>query len=277
MPAKVRMPSGARVPSVVQEELQEYMNMLDARFPGMLEGLYLHGSIALNAFVDGASDIDFIAVTKRTPNPKDVQALADIHQSIARKYQNHRMDGQYLVRADMGRLDAAPCLYCRDNGKLVWVDQGPNPVTWWILQTSGITIAGPALDTYRINVDIERLVGYVLSNMNTYWVKRMRRMQKGRLAVLLLPNRLVEWEVQWSISGILRQYYTLREHRITSKLGACEYALQHVPETWHDVINDAISIRKGQKARCCRSKLHRINQTVECMKYIINHCNSMFS
>jgi hypothetical protein len=38
-----------------------------------------------------------------------------------------------------------------------------------------------------------------------------------------VENLLSDWGVQWAVLGVLRQFYTLREGRITSKTKAGEY------------------------------------------------------
>ena len=61
-------------------------------------------------------------------------------------------------------------------------------------------------------------------------------------------------QVEWSITGVLRQFYTLQEHDIVSKVDACKYAIHHLPEEYHNIINEAISIREGSNKRYCHSK-----------------------
>jgi len=43
---------------------------------------------------------------------------------------------------------------------------------------------------------------------------------------------------------MLRQYYTLREKKITSKVDAGRYALEHLPQEWHPLIQEAVRIRE---------------------------------
>lgn len=42
-----------------------YLEVADRLEPGLVEGLYLQGSIALGDYRPGVSDIDFVAVTSR--------------------------------------------------------------------------------------------------------------------------------------------------------------------------------------------------------------------
>ncbi|TYS13543.1 hypothetical protein FZC78_21530 [Rossellomorea vietnamensis] len=48
-----------------------------------LEGLYLHGSIVLDAYVKDCSDIDFAAVTRNRLAEAEIHTLKKIHEEIA--------------------------------------------------------------------------------------------------------------------------------------------------------------------------------------------------
>ncbi len=48
------------IPQSVQHVLNEYIALVHEALPGLLTGVYLQGSLALNAFSPGLSDIDFI-------------------------------------------------------------------------------------------------------------------------------------------------------------------------------------------------------------------------
>jgi hypothetical protein len=49
--------------------------------------------------------------------------------------------------------------------------------------------------------------------MNTYWA---RFTTDPRYIAWLLAD----YGIQWTVLGVLRQFYTFREHAITSKVGA---------------------------------------------------------
>lgn len=48
-----------------------------------------------------------------------------------------------------------------------------------------------------------------------------------------------------------------------------------MPESLHNIVKESISIREGLNIRYCDSKKQRINDTIQCMKYIIDYCNNM--
>ncbi len=264
-----------RVPIVVQNILNDYITRFNRQIPNTLEGLYLHGSIALNAYVEGSSDIDFIAVINKSLTELDVKVISNLHKILNQKYKGTGMDGCYLLVEDVGKsqYEVKNCLYVNE-GKIKWSNDGINPITWWILKNKGIPILGPSLDTYNFNVDESILVDYVLENMNTYWAERLKTIRKYKAISFLLPNKIVDLEVEWSITGMLRQLYTLQEHDIVSKVDASKYAVKHLPERWHTIIKEAINIREGSSMRYCNSKRQRIDETIQCMDYILSKCNN---
>ena len=157
------------LPVVVQTVLNDYIALFHKRLPNTLEGLYIQGSIALNAYVNDSSDIDFIAITNRRLSEEEVEVLAEIHRTIASNYQKPEMDGVYIMWEDIGKLEADDNSYPYYNGGKLSYGAHFNAITWWILKTNGISILGPEPTALRFEVDPQHLVSYVAENMNTYW------------------------------------------------------------------------------------------------------------
>lgn len=254
------------IPVSVQSVLKNYINIFNERLPNTMEGLYLHGSIAMDAFVEQSSDIDFLTIINHRLSASEAVVLSEIHHSITSP-SSPEMDGNYLVREEIGSRAES---YFYNGGQLNY-GEVINPVTWWILKNKGIPVLGEEL---AIEIDIKDLLSYVLKNMNTYWADRIK-IEIDQL--LLLPKEVIDEEIEWSILGILRQFYTLREHDIVSKLGAGEYALEHIPKEWHNIINEAIHIRKGSGKTFFESEKKRLNTASLFMKYILKESSIHFS
>lgn len=263
-----------KMPVSVQTVLNEYIALLHERLPNTLEGLYLQGSIALNAYVNNSSDIDFITVINRRLSEGEVRILSEIHKTIASKHQKPEMDGVYVMWKDIGKLEADDNNYPYYNEGTLGYGAYFNSITWWILKTNGISIIGPEPSTLKFEIDSQHLVSYVIENMNTYWAGRVQRIENAMDNKLYPLTSEIDDEIEWSVLGLLRQYYTLKEHSIISKLGAGEYALLHMPMEWHPIIKEAINIRKGVKIKIFTSDEERINMTLQFSKYIIQYCNS---
>ncbi|MBT2682314.1 nucleotidyltransferase domain-containing protein [Bacillus sp. ISL-37] len=126
------------IPMIVEKVLKDYINLFNEHLPETIEGLYIHGSIALNAYVEDSSDIDFITLTNRRLTEEDSEALSSIHTTIANKYKKPEMDGVYAVREDMGKLSNAGKYPYYNNGELLFGNYfNFNPITWWTLKNKG--------------------------------------------------------------------------------------------------------------------------------------------
>lgn len=263
-----------RIPTSVRPILNDYIVIFNETFPNMLEGFYLHGSIALDAYCQGMSDIDFMAIVNRPFTEEELMVLTNIHLALHNQSKTIVMDGSYIVREEIGKKPTAAtkCFYVNE-GKVQQSNHEMNPVTWWILKNKGITVFGTDLTTFHFEVDDNNLAYYVLTNMNHYWFNRMNTLKKYKKVSPFLSNKFIDQEIQWSITGLLRQFYTLKEHGIISKVEAAKYAIEVMPVRWHPIIQESISIREGLKLRYIKSKTQRVNDTIDCMEYIINECN----
>jgi Domain of unknown function (DUF4111) len=252
------------LPIAVNDLLNKYMKLFNEYMSNQLAGLYLHGSLALDAFVEGSSDIDFIAVTHSRLTRSELEKAEEIHKIILDKYQFPEMDGVYITQNDLGKLGEC---YFFNNGKMNY-GHFLNPVTWWLLKRKGIVFHG---EVPVIEINDNDLVSYTYENMNTYWANRIRTFEKSIDELAQIAESEIDKEVEWTVLGLLRQFYTLREKDIISKQGTGEYSLKHLPEEWHPIIQDAINIRKGEEDRNYARKLERIKETIKLSKYLINH------
>lgn len=261
-----------RIPEVIKPLLDEYVSLLEQKLPGLVNGLYLHGSIALGAFNERMSDIDFIALCSRPCTPDDVEHLKQIHENIAQKYPRWELQGSFLQWQNLGQFEEiAPPFPAYSDGTLNPNEHhGPDLVTWWLLKTRGVALIGPEPDKLTFDVDWNVLVAKMRENLNSYWASYTRN--PTRMAWLL-----TDYGVQWAVLGVLRQYYSFREHDIISKTGAGEYALKHLPAKWHRIIQEAINIREGQKQSLYRFGAVRAVQGILFLNGVIAECNRLRS
>nr|WP_245243402.1 aminoglycoside adenylyltransferase domain-containing protein [Mesobacillus selenatarsenatis] len=91
--------------------------------------------------------------------------------------------------------------------------------------------------------------------------------------LIQLPTEQIDFEIEWTVLGLLRQFYTIKENDIVSKLAAGEYGLTQLPVEWHNIIKEAMNIRKDKKERVFNSERDRLDHAVRLSKYLINHCN----
>jgi hypothetical protein len=264
----------ATLPSPIQPLLDDYLRQLDQELPGFVTGFYLHGSIALGAFNIHHSDIDFIAFISRQPLAGDLASLRTIHQIITTNHPRWMLEGSYLQWDDLGKLEdaIAPTPFYHDSKFEEAGKFDVNSVTWWVLKHRGIALLGPECHTLPLGVDWDLLVTRMWENLNRYWMSFT--CDPKRIAWLF-----TNFGIEWVVLGVLRQYYTFMEQEITSKTGAGEYALAHLPEEWHRLIREAIRIREQAKTShdqsLYKSRGARALEAYIFLKYIINSCNAL--
>ncbi len=254
----------APVPKPICPLLQDYIGLLAYYVPDLTEACYLYGSIALDAFNERLSDIDFITVLRRSPTSCDITHLEAIHQTITTKYPRWKLDGSYLQWHDFGRLPnaIAPSPYVAQ-GILHPQGYGDlNLVTWWVLKHHGIALVGPPPQGLTFTVSWDELVARMHENLNSYW-------HSWTWSPTRLPQLLTNYGIQWAVLGILRLWYTFREHDITSKTDAGRYALTHLPVRWHPLIQEAINLRDAPEQRFYKSRVCRAWDAVQFLRYII--------
>ncbi|MBN1640275.1 MAG: DUF4111 domain-containing protein [Anaerolineae bacterium] len=273
-----------RIPEPVRPLLQAYLSMVGGKLPGLLYAFYLEGSIALGGFNERFSDIDFLAILDRPATPGEVDLLRSIHAAIDRRYPRRKMMGPYLQLSDLRRLDrrAAPHPACHDGVLRSGAQFELDSVEGWILAHHGITLLGPEPRELPLTVDWGEIVRKMRLNLNTYWARWVRRPDK--MAIMLS-----DWGIQWTVLGVLRQFYSFREHTITTKVGAGRYALGCLPARWRPLIQEAIRIRDGngrpliQEAirirdgngrSLYRSRIVRAGHAVRFLRIMIDTCNA---
>lgn len=257
----------SRVPPALQPILATYLALTNQAIPGLLEGFYLHGSVALGAFTPGKSDVDFIAVTSRRCSAADIQALQIVHQTVAQQHPKIPLEGGYLRWGDLGGTEATipPHAHIHDGVVYASGHHDINDVTWWVLKHHGIAILGLPPAELEIPVDWDALIGAMYENVNSYWA----RFTTDPRRILWL---YADFGVEWTVLGTLRQFYSFRESDITSKIGAGRYALQHLTRRWHRLIEEVIAIREGKAGSAYRSRLARAVDAYRFLRVVIAAC-----
>ena len=268
-----------KIPKIVEKILKEYQKLVNDRLPSTLEGLYLHGSIALDAFEEGKSDIDFIAITNQRLTEDVAGILSEIHRTIAQKYKTPEMDGVYLTWQDIGKTEHDEQNYYYYNGEHLSYGSyfNFNPVTWTLFASKGISILGPDVSNFEFGTSLQQLKSFVLINMNTYWASRIQRLEASLDQGLRLSSEEIQEEIEWMVLGLLRQYYTLMEGEIISKTAAGVYGLNHFPKVYHRIIKEAMNGRMGRKECLFNSERERLESAKEFSKYLVGDCNRIFA
>ncbi len=227
----------------VAAALGTYLEIIDSVAPGMVEGLYVVGSFALDDWQPGRSDIDIVVVTAEPATDDDFGSLRTVHALLAERQPLPYIDGPYLAWAD---LIIAPATGLHRP----WTLAGElhhdgecfeiNPVTWYTLATYGVTVRGPAADSLNIWHEAEDRVRFVIDNLSTYWHQLAQSVEE----MCLDPHATFDLaSFEWCALGALRLHYTAFTGDVTSKRGAGEYGLVVTPDHMHDTLRAALNMR----------------------------------
>lgn len=231
------------VPVQVRAMVSAFLREVDDVAPGVIEMFYLVGSVALDDYRPGISDIDFVAVTSRDLDDDDLVYLAEIHQAMP-KFPH--FDGIYLDRDALAkRPDDGEVVPHSVNGQF-HADQPCgelNPTSWLTLKQCGLTVRGPSPAELAVDVDPNRLRTWNLDNLRSYWQPLagwIRSVMNERD-----DDHPAQPEgVMWAVLGPARLHYTLATGAVTTKTGAGAYAAEHFPQ-WSHLAELAAACRSG--------------------------------
>lgn len=237
------MPNPSSEHPLVRAVTGDYLAFVDAEAPGLVEGLYLTGSVALDDFRPSHSDIDFVAVTAEKPGPQEIAALRRAHARLVGKHRRPHFDGAYVTWAELAAdaENAPPGPHAFANGFQDRSGAERHPVTWQTIVQCGVAVRGPA--DAKIFGDPDGLESWTVGDLGSYWRPlwtRMSRLPSADGLAALTPA-----QAAWSVLGVTRLHLTLTTGRITSKTGAGAYALTAFERRWHRIVEDSVRIRAG--------------------------------
>lgn len=266
-----------KIPNDVINMMNQYKALFNHYFEDELIGIYLHGSLVLDDYKPGVSDIDFITVTKSSFTVKDLEKVSQIHSKFTDRFKNTLLDGVYITQDEIGKM------YNHAEDKNLYYNEGEvafdryfnfNPVTWHLFKNNGINIYGPDTSKFAVEVTEVELRHYVLKNMKMYWTNRVNKLAQAH-GWKAVPEGLVDEEVEWTVLGLLRQFYTLKENSIVSKSGAGNYGLNQLDNMWHSIIKEALNIRNNIPQSITKTSEERINELIDFSNNLIKVSTSM--
>lgn len=228
------------LPAEVDQVTKAFLSQADEALPGVIEGLYLHGSLGFGEWFHGRSDIDYVAVLSARPDEITVEAIKRIHAELAREFPLPPFDGFHITRDDLTRSPyGCPDVPCTQAGyfhDLARLDV--HPVTWHELSRHGVVVRGPELHEIEIWTDNKVLRQYTHDNLRSYWQQEAGALQQ-------FPDEAAKTDiVAWFVLGVSRLHHLLATNALTSKSGAGRYGLDVFAARWHPVIREALAVRE---------------------------------
>jgi hypothetical protein len=229
----------------VRTVAEAFLRAVDAEAPGLVEGLYLTGSVALSDFRPHVSDIDFVVVTARRCTAADSDSLRRVHARVRAVHPRPQFNGIHVTWEDLAGdpLSCSPVPSVLAGRFRRRASADLNPVTWHVLAEKGVAMRGPVPVELDVWDEREGLLAWSMGSLDEQW--RRWRAKAGRL---LTPRGLAvlgSLAPSWSVLSVSRLHFTLRTGEITSKSGAGFYALHAFEERWRTIVNECLRIRRG--------------------------------
>lgn len=233
---------------------------LDQAMPGAVVGFYLLGSLALDDYWPGQSDIDFIAVIDADA---DVSPLASVHRDLAQAWPQVSCDGVYLRSGELGRAPGGVGTAARDGVVTHDSPDERHAVTWLTLLRHGCVMRGRAPSPDWIAGDIGAAIQYSRDNLKSYWSPWLERRRQGDPGLSLASDTAVVW----GCLGVARLHAAIVTGQILSKSAAGHHGLDHFPDH-QDIIVEALRLRRGERSRY-HAAAQRADELIAFMQAVI--------
>jgi hypothetical protein len=216
-----------------------FLDLADELLPGLVEGLYLHGSLGFGEWYDGRSDVDYVAVLSHRPDTAATQALGELHDDLAETFPRPPLDGPHVTWEDLARSSYdCPDVPCTLDGAFRVGRVDLHPVTWHELARHAVTVRGPEPARVRVHADEHELRTYAAGTLEDYWTARIEKLRNA-------PEDQAPGAetVAWFVLGTSRLHHLLATHTLTSKTGAGHYAVAAFGQRWRPLVSEALAVR----------------------------------
>lgn len=259
---------------IIKKITDIYFGEMPKSMQEKITGFCIYGSATMADFHYLNSDIDFVAITSAELALEEIKVLEQIHKNITYLFPKPQLNGIYITEKDIEKgLDCLDESYHYFEGKMGRGDFELNQVTWYQLKQNAYWLKREKEFTIKLNMDT--LIDEMHQNLHEYW-RNWIDSHKKILSLKGLKLKYSKEDIEWGILGICRQCYTFDTHKITSKKQSGEYMLEQVPLGYKKVIQEAISIRKGNGVSLYSKIGHRKKDCIECMEYLYAYAEEAY-
>ncbi|MBI2850875.1 MAG: DUF4111 domain-containing protein [Chloroflexi bacterium] len=237
----------------VNSVVDDLLTRVKAVLGSNLVGLYLHGSLALGAFVPNRSDIDVVILTADVISDKESSDLKEMHAQIeARRLPSTpELEVAYVPVKNLQQdfAGAFPHFY---GGEVLRLEK--YLIERHVLREHGVVVAGPDPKMLVVPILPDELKQAVILEFQHHWVPMLRDTKE-----LQHPGYQV-----YAVLTMCRILYTLEHKTIVSKSAAAAWAQQILPEPMSGLIQRALKWRNGQL-------FDYLNETTDLIRYVLEH------
>lgn len=213
--------------------VRSFADALEEALPGQVEGIYLVGSLALNDFRPGQSDIDFLAILDSSA---DVNALSRVHRIVSAEHPYVDCDGIYLKSGELALPPAGAGPSAREGKVVLASGDERHAVTWLTLMRHGIAVKGRLPSSEWIFGDETAAASHSRQNLISYWLPWLDQ----RRSMTEFDN----WSVAWGCLGVARLHAAIVRQEMLSKSAGGRHALAYFPQH-RPIIEEALNLREG--------------------------------
>ena len=257
----------ASLPAVVQMTAHTHIAMLERLLPGWLVGWYAVGSAALGCFDRRVSDLDFVAVVRRSLGEDELAPLRRAHRALDDRRLFAPLDGLYVAIDAFAGGDRR-CLRFNDGRFHEPVAFSPYSPAGWVLKHCAAAFLGPEPAALPFEPDWALVAAGMRQNLSGYWrawAAGCRNPADPRWWWLNLSPAALEW----CVLGVSRIRYSLMEGGIAGKEAAGRQALSTAPVRFHPVILEALRRRDASISRQYASPAARRRAALDYLDYVI--------
>ena len=234
---------GGHEAAPVPAAIHTYLDLFDGALPGLLEALYITGSVSFGDWRARGSDVDFVAVLGRELSNRERSRVALVHRRLSRSCPRPPLEGVYVTWDQLGRppieLSGLPTVTVHRRGLH---DLPSDPVTWLNLKQSGVRVRGPGRTSLPLTEDSASVRDWMLAHLAGYWTSWLDAAYRPtRIAASTLRSE----GLVWSISGTARGLYTLATGALTSKTDALAFVRERADPRTQRLLDEALRLRHG--------------------------------
>lgn len=248
------------VPVLLQPLLEDYLSALKPLYPAFY-GIYIYGSLALNAFEEPESDIDMVALTREALTEAELGQIESIHQRLASENPyGKRLAPLYIPFQHSGKVNAeiAPYPYAADGRFFRSGYFDLNAVTWWLIKERGICLLGPDRATLPLETSWQDVLQAMRYNLDGYWSGKARRPY----------HFLINYWVMTATATLCRILTAIEESEIISKTEALQRWRDRLPVRWQRLIDEALRLRLHTSSPAFyRTRFKRMQETLAFIEY----------